>query len=182
MHMLEDELLKLKFKRGSPDALAAIYDKYADYLLTLAMALLNDHALAEDVLGDVFLRFAGSVTRFRLRGSLKAYLAKSVINRSRDHMRKRKRAAVRLDESQLPASCAAGPESGMVLEEQSERLADALGQIPDEQREVVVLKVKAGLKFRQIAALQGVSINAAQGRYRYGIDKLRSILNSEVEK
>jgi RNA polymerase sigma-70 factor (ECF subfamily) len=182
MHMLEDELLKLKFKRGNTDALGAIYDKYADYLLTLAMALLNDHTLAEDVLHDVFVRFAGSVTRFRMRGSLKAYLAKSVINRSRDHMRKRKRAPVRLDESQLPASSAAGPESGMVLEEQSERLADALGQIPDEQREVVVLKVKAGLKFRQIAALQGVSINAAQGRYRYGIDKLRSILNSEVEK
>ena len=62
--MLEDELLKLKFKSGNPDALAAIYDKYADYLLTLAMALLNDHTLAEDVLGDVFVRFAGSVTRF----------------------------------------------------------------------------------------------------------------------
>ena len=180
--MLEDELLKLKFKRGNTDALAAIYDKYADYLLTLAMALLNDHALAEDVLHDVFVKFAKSVTRFRLRGSLKAYLARSIVNRSRDHMRKRKHTPAVLDEAKLPASSAAGPDSGMIFEELSARMSDALAELSDEQREVVVLKVKGGLKFRQIAALQDVSINAAQARYRYGIDKLRSILNSENEK
>lgn len=180
--MLEDEFLKLKFIRGDTGALGAIYDKYADYLLTLAAALLNDHALAEDVLGDVFVSFAGSVTRFRQRGSLKAYLAKSVINRSRDYMRKRRHVAVSLDESQLPASSAAAPDSEMVHEEQSLRLNNALGQLGDEQREVVVLKIMAGLKFRQIAALQEVTVNAAQARYRYGIDKLRSILKSEVEK
>ncbi len=70
--MLEDELLKLKFKRGDTDVLADIYDKYADYLLTIAVALLNDPGLAEDVLHDVFVSFAKSVPHFRQRGSLKA--------------------------------------------------------------------------------------------------------------
>jgi RNA polymerase sigma factor (sigma-70 family) len=181
--MLEDELLKLRFKRGDTDALAAIYDKYADYLLTLAGALLNDHTLAEDVLHDVFIRFAKSVTHFRLRGSLKAYLAKSVINRSRDHIRKRQRhSPAPLDETKLPPSSDASPDSGIILAERSAQLTDALAQISDEQREVVVLKVKGGLKFRQIAAMQGITVNAAHARNRYGIDKLRSILNSETEK
>jgi len=175
--MLEDELLKLRFIRGNTDALAAIYDKYADTLLTLAMALLNDHGLAEDVLHDVFVSFAKSVTRFRLRGSLKAYLAKSVINKSRDHLRKRGKTPKPLDESQLPPFSDPGPDRDIMLREQSVQLSDALSQLPDEQREVVVLKVKAGLKFRQIAVLQDVSINAAQARYRYGMDKLRSFLN-----
>lgn len=178
--MLEDELLKLKFIRGNTDALAAIYDKYADTLLTLAMALLNDHGLAEDVLHDVFVSFAKTVTRFRLRGSLKAYLAKSVINKSRDHLRKRRHAPAPLDFSQLPPSSDPAPDSGILFQEQSLRLSDALSQLPAEQREVVALKVKAGMKFRQIAALQDISINAAQARYRYGMDKLRSLLNSEV--
>lgn len=178
--MLEDELLKLKFKRGDTGALATIYDKYADYLLTLAMALLNDHGLAEDVLHDVFVSFARSVTRFRLRGSLKAYLGKSVVNRSRDHLRKRSNTPKPLDHSQLPPSSDAAPDRDILLQEQSIRLSDALSQIPAEQREVVVLKVKAGMKFRQIAVLQDVSINAAQARYRYGMDKLRSLLKSEV--
>lgn len=180
--MLEDELLKIRFKRGDRNALAAIYDKYADYLLTLAGALLNDYSLAEDVLHDVFISFARSVTRFRLRGSLKAYLAKCVVNRSRDHMRKRKNTPSPLDASQLPPSSGAGPDSGMMFAEQSARVIDALSQIPDEQREVVVLKVKAGLKFRQIAALQEITVTAVQARYRYEIDKLRSILNSEAEQ
>ncbi len=180
--MLKDELQKVRFKLGKTDALGAIYDKYADYLLTLATVLLNDHSLAEDVLHDVFVRFAGSVTRLHLRGSLKAYLAKSVINRSRDHMRKRGRRPARLDESQLGASSEAGPDSRIMLQELSTRLTDALAQIPDEQREVVVLKINGGLKFRQIAALQETNVNTARGRYRYGIDKLRSILNGEMEK
>lgn len=179
--MLEDEWLKFRFRRGNPAVLAAIYDKYADYLLTLATALLNDPALAEDAVHDVFVSFAQSVTRFRQPGSLKAYLAKSVLNRSRDHLRKRRHAPQALGEIDLPAGSAA-PDDSIALREQTARLTDALAQLPDEQREVVVLKIKGGLTFRRIAALQDVSINAAQARYRYGITKLRSLLNGELEK
>ncbi|MFC1763983.1 RNA polymerase sigma factor [Planctomycetota bacterium] len=179
--MFEDELLKLRFKRGSTDVLADIYDKYANYLLTLTMALLNDPALAEDVLHDVFVSFAKSVAHFRQRGSLKAYLAKSVLNRSRDHLRKRRMMPEALDDLQLLDATVPAPDSRIIFAEQSVRLSVALAQLPAEQHEAVVLKVKAGLKFRQIAALQGVSINAVQARYRYGIDKLRSLLNDEVE-
>ncbi|MEA3226372.1 MAG: sigma factor-like helix-turn-helix DNA-binding protein, partial [Planctomycetota bacterium] len=51
---------------------------------------------------------------------------------------------------------------------------------PYEQREVLILHSYSGMKFRTIAKQQGVSINTAQGRYRYALDKLRSILNGEV--
>ena len=58
----------------------------------------------------------------------------------------------------------------------------ALSRIPYEQREAVVLHLKGGMKFKEIARLQGVSLSTTHGRYRYGLDKLRSQLNSEVEK
>lgn len=180
--MLEDEMLKLKFKAGRPDALAAIYDKYADHLLTCAVALLHDHSLAEDVLHDVFVNFAKSVTRFRIRGSLKAYLSTCVLNRSRDYLRKRRNKTNTLDDSQELTSADPAPDSDILFEEESARLSKAMAQLPDEQREAVVLKIKSGFKFRQIAKLQNISINAAQARYRYGIDKLRSLMNSEMEK
>ncbi|MBL7214105.1 MAG: sigma-70 family RNA polymerase sigma factor, partial [Phycisphaerae bacterium] len=118
---------------------------------------------------------------FRLRGSLKAYLATSVMNRSRDYLRRRRTAPMALNDAEPPTVNSA-PDSGMVLEEELARLSAALAQLPAEQREVVVLKIKAGLKFRQIAKMQDVSIDTAQARYRYGIDKLRSLLNSEMEK
>ena len=58
---------------------------------------------------------------------------------------------------------------------------DALSQISYEQREIISLHAQTGMKFKTIAELQNVSINTVQSRYRYGLDKLRSILDSEAE-
>jgi RNA polymerase sigma-70 factor (ECF subfamily) len=66
--------------------------------------------------------------------------------------------------------------------EELDRLNNAMAQVPYPQREAVVLHVQGGMKFRAIAKTQNVSVNTAQSRYRYGLDKLRSLLNSEVEK
>jgi RNA polymerase sigma-70 factor (ECF subfamily) len=57
-----------------------------------------------------------------------------------------------------------------------------MAQIPYEQREVVTLYMQGDMTFRQIAKIQNASINTVQGRYRYGLNKLRSILNSEIDK
>ncbi len=57
----------------------------------------------------------------------------------------------------------------------------ALEQLPYEQREVLVLRAYSNMKFTTIAAQQNVSIHTAQGRYRYAMDKLRTLLNSEAE-
>jgi len=97
--MIEDELLKFRFKRGSRDALCRIYEKYEDYLLTLATALLNDINLAEDVVHDVFVSFAKSAQSFKLSGSLKSYLATCVTNRARDRIRGNHRQPVGLDQA-----------------------------------------------------------------------------------
>jgi len=75
IRMIEDRLLVWKFKAGSRDALRAIYEKYADDLISLAGNLLDDKAGAEDVVQDVFMKFVETIGRFRLRGSLKGYLA-----------------------------------------------------------------------------------------------------------
>lgn len=180
--MIEDKLLKWKFKCGSRDALRRIYEKYQDYLLTLAMALLNDVNSAEDVLHDVFVSFAESAEEFRLRGSLKAYLATCVINRARDRIRAAQRQPVGLEEAELISSKSNGPGQSVICSEESRRLNVVMAQLPYEQREAVALHIKGGLKFREIARLQGVSVNTIQGRYRYGLNKLRSLLNGEVQK
>jgi DNA-directed RNA polymerase specialized sigma24 family protein len=67
--MLEDKLLLLKFKRGRPDALRRIYEKYKDDLLVLAIALSNDRAAVEDVLHDVFVSFAQYAEKIQLKKS-----------------------------------------------------------------------------------------------------------------
>jgi len=69
-----------------------------------------------------------------------------------------------------------------IRDEKLRQLAEALATLPYEQREVIVLHVKGGLTFHRIAGIQGASINTIQSRYRYGIEKLRSLLNGEVER
>ena len=180
--MLEDKLLVLKCRRGSKDAMCRIYEKYKDYLLTLAKGLLGEHAEAEDVVHDVFVAFARSAGRFQLTGSLRGYLATCVSNLARDKMRARKRKPESLDSVDPVILDSNNPEQRAAEKEELTRLRQAISQIPYEQREAVVLHLKGGMKFREIARLQGVSLSTTHGRYRYGIDKLRSLLNGEVRK
>jgi len=178
--MIEDELLKLRFKAGRVDALQRIYEKYRDRLLTLTMAMVNDAATAEDVVHDVFVSFAQSGSRFRLHGCLRAYLATCVVNRARDLMRARRRQSPSVDE-EAPVEAQYDPPDGRLLsDEQSHLVARALAQLPDEQREVIALHLNGQLKLREIARLQNVPLTTVRGRYRHGIDRLRSILNGRL--
>lgn len=177
--MFEDEVLKWKFKRGSDEALKRIYEKYLDAMLTLAMGFLNDAGAAEDVVQDVFVSFAQSKRSFRVTGSLSGYLATSVVNRVRDYRRRLRRQAG--DGGAGPMREANGPEQAVILDEQARLLNAAVAELPEEQREVVLLRLKADMKFRDIAKLQKTSVNTALSRYRYGLEKVRSTLNGEVE-
>lgn len=180
--MVEDRVLIWKFKCGSREALREIYEKYRGYLLTLATALLSDVNSAEDVVHDFFVSFAQSGNRLKLDGSLKWYLATCVANRARDRIRAGKRHAGSLENADSITSEAGNPETAAVCNEQMRQLSDAMEQLPYEQREVVVLHARGRLKFRAIAKLQNVSIKTVQSRYRYGLDKLRVILSSEVKE
>jgi RNA polymerase sigma-70 factor (ECF subfamily) len=179
--MIEDEILKWRFRQGSKEALCRIYEKYLDYLLTLAVGFANDFNTAQDIVHDVFVRFAASRQSFGQQGNLKSYLTTCIVNQARDQIRRARNQPGELKEDALigESDC---PEQAVISNEVSQQLNKALAELPYEQRETVVLHLKGGMKFREIAALQSMPINTVQGRYRYGLDKLRSILNDEVQK
>jgi RNA polymerase sigma factor (sigma-70 family) len=180
--MVEDRLLVWRFNRGDPAALCRIYEKYRDCLLKAAAALLNDRSAVEDVLHDVFVDFAHNVGRFELRGSLQGYLSICVANRARDMNRTRqRRSSIHLDQADVPRTRAAGPAQEAMGREMIARLDAAMAELPDEQREVIVLHLQSKLAFREIARLKEMSINTAMSRYRYGLDKIRSALDGEYE-
>jgi len=178
--MLEDKLLILKFNRGNREALRSIYEKHKDDLVTLAVALLTDVTSAEDVVHDVFVSFIESGRKFRLTGSLKGYLATCVANNARNRNKAKRRHQNRQAETVMPDT--KEPDAATIFGEELRQLSWALGQLPYEQREVLLLHSYSGMKFKVIARQQDVSINTVQGRYRYALDKLRSMLNGEVDK
>ena len=179
--IMEDKLLIWKFKRGSREALRRIYDKHHGHLLKLAMVLTGNMDTAEDIVQEVFVHFAQSADRFGLAGSLKSYLITSTLNGVRNQRRSNhRRISQSLDIAEHVPSMTRRPDQWAVLSERLERLSCAMVYLPYEQREVITLRMEAKMTFRQIAALQKTSISTINGRYRYGIEKLRSLLNSEV--
>jgi RNA polymerase sigma-70 factor (ECF subfamily) len=181
--MIEDKLLILRFKAGDGAALARIYEKYKISLLRIATGLLNEINVAEDIVHDVFVTFAQSSDKLKIDGNLKGYLITCVANRARNNKRAgQRRPAVDLDEAEPVISDSDKPERWIICNEELDTLNNAMAQLPYPQREVVILHVQGGMKFKAIAKSQNVSINTVQSRYRYGMDKLRSLLNSEMEK
>ena len=180
--MLEDKLLLWKFKRGSREALEKIYDKYETYLITVATALLNNTHDAEDVLHDFFISFVKSADRIKLKGSLKAYMATCVANLARNKVKRRLLEPVALGEDNHAEPETSRVELLAIQKEETVILNRAMSQLPFEQREIIVLHLQGNMKFTEIAKIRNTSVNTIRSRYRYGLEKLRTLLNSEVTK
>ena len=180
--MLEDRLLVWQFKCGSGEALCRIYRKYGDYLLALAAALLQDVNAAEDVVHDVFCKLIESREKFKLDGNLKSFLATCVVNLARDKLRAKRPQPAGLDEAAAITLDTNEPQHLAIFGEQARDLNRAIAQLEYEQREVILLRLRGDMKFREIAKSQEVSINTAKSRYRYGLEKLRTLLSDHEKK
>jgi RNA polymerase sigma-70 factor (ECF subfamily) len=143
-----------------------LYEKHGPALLAYASALLRDPSAAEDVLHQVFLNVLrrGLV----LDGSPVAYLFRAVRNTALNHIRGQSREVELGDNAVWLESPDGSKETAMALQ-------SALGQLPAEQREVVVLKMWGQLTFEEAAQIIGIPPNTAASRYRYGIQKLKEL-------
>jgi RNA polymerase sigma-70 factor (ECF subfamily) len=189
--MFEDRFLVRRFNAGDTQALRRIYEKYRSDLFRVAGALLHDPAAVEDVVHDVFVAFASQSGRFVLKGSLKGYLAICVANRARNVGRRDRHRGLE-DERRVcrahhlsdaePAGVHGTPDMLAAEAESPQRVLAALADLDPEQRRAIVLHVLGSLRFREIARQTGESVNTVKSRYRYGIARLRSQLNGQVER
>jgi RNA polymerase sigma factor (sigma-70 family) len=179
---MKDKQSVNKHNQKNKDVLCGIYEKHRDSLLIIGIALSNDVNIAEDALHDVFVEFAGRFNDFKFIDNFKAYLNKCVANRVRDLMRVNRNRERILDSQQSSPKSSDNfdPDRLIVCNEQLQLLSSALTQLPYEQREVIVLRMHGQMRFRVIAKSLGISVNTAKGRYRYGINKLRSVLNGKI--
>ena len=179
---MEDRQLVKQCKRGSKEALRRIYEKYKDYLLILAVGLVNNSSLAEDVVHDVFTSFVRDIEKFRLTGTLRGYLGTCVANRARNLNTLKQNTNLESNLAEYEELNLNEPVSTIVYNEQLQQLNNALTELPYDQREIIMLHFQTGLTFQQIAKQQGISVNTIKSRYKYGIAKLRIIMNEESIK
>ncbi|MHC4542213.1 MAG: RNA polymerase sigma factor [Planctomycetota bacterium] len=143
--------------------------------------MLNDKSAAEDVVHDVFVSFVKSIETFRLTGSLKGFLLTCTANRARNLNKAKYQQGTNSDPPEATDSDADDPPYSIICNEQLGQLSRAMSELPYEQREVIMLHFQAAMTFKTIAKSLGISVNTAKSRYRYGLDKLRLILDEVKE-
>jgi RNA polymerase sigma-70 factor (ECF subfamily) len=178
-------LVGLRDKHTFSKAFTRIYMKYRNDLLRLAYTLLKDRDSVEDVVHDVFVQFAKSIGENKIRVSvnLKGYLIRCIVNRAHDYNKAKASEMIRLDTDRMPelsSRNSVDPCYLMTNDDEVKKICKTLMKIDYAQREVVVLHLLYGLKFRQIAKCQDVSVGTVQSRYRYAVSKIRSLLGREA--
>ena len=160
---------------GNPDEWAVWLDRHGAALVLFARQRVASRADAEDVVQDAFVRF----WRTRQRATdPAAYLYACVKHCALDWQRGRERRSRRERKAARPEAepLFSGPPE---QEERRAAIEAVLRNLPDAQREVLVMKIWGGLSFPQIAEALRISANTAASRYRYALAKLREPLAEE---
>src|SRR3982750_241117 len=151
-----DHELINQFVDGNLEALEALVLRHKDKLYTSILFLVKDKYLAEDIFQDVFIRIIDTMRsgRYTEEGKFLPWAMRIAHNLCVDHFRKVKRTpTIRNSEDQ-----------------------DMLDLLPEDQREVIILRHYADMSFKEIADITNCSINTALGRMRYGLINLRKMM------
>jgi RNA polymerase sigma-70 factor (ECF subfamily) len=170
-----DRRLADRIAAGDPAALEAVYDAYSGAIYRQALSILECRADAEDVVQDVFLKLV------RRRGGpildLKAYLLTAARHQACSSLRRSAPIDLMADPELLSRPVERGAEPRLDRQE----IQDALEALPDDQREVVVLKVYEQMTFEEISRRVRASANTVASRYRYALKKLRRTLGDSAD-
>jgi RNA polymerase sigma-70 factor (ECF subfamily) len=161
--------------RSACTSLGELYDEHAHAVYRLLLAMLGSAEDAQDALSEVFLKAARQDLR-RIREP-RAYLLASARHQAISVLRRRKREmAVAPSDSPFFDAGGLNPEQALL----ASRVEAALRELPQEQREVIVLKVYEELTFAEIAAITRARPNTVASRYRYAIERLRRALKESL--
>lgn len=176
----DEELIARVCWREEP-ALGAIYDRYHRLIFTIALRIVGDRDLAEEVVQDVFQAVWLSAGSFQPNGSLSAWLVGITRHRAIDATRSRRfRARARedmLDDDRLVGVAAADASADGLLLRAVVRAA--LAELPALQRQAIELGYYGGLTHAEIATRLGEPVGTIKSRMRMGLMKLRELLKAE---
>ena len=180
--MTDHELIQ-NFQEGNLQALETLILRHKDKLFTSILFLVKDKYLAEDIFQDVLIKVIDTIRggRYTEEGKFLPWAMRIAHNLCVDHFRKVKRTpAIKTSDDRDIFEVLNFTEDGadvkMMKRQSHDRVRQMLDLLPEDQREVIVLRHYADLSFKEIAALTNCSINTALGRMRYGLINLRKMM------
>ena len=159
-----------------------LYDEHAQALFVFLLNLTRDEADTRDLLQEIFVKLVRDVPLLSRVREQRAFLIRLAHNAAIDLMRRRGTRERTKENFAVEMTSPFAPTRDPDEQVFRNELAEAIGELPTDQRAVVHLKLWGGLTFEEIAAALEVSSNTAASRYRYGLDKLRSRLRPLYEE
>ena len=177
MDAAEAELLA-RFKRGDADAFGAIYERFKTGMYGYALSMTYDASQAQDLVQEVWLKFLQRVGELAPDVRLGPYLYTAVRNTAIDAARRRKSEQAALQNRVAPQMVEAqDPVAGA---EEAARVNAAIAELPDDQRETLLLKLYGPFTFEEMAEVVGAPAKTVMSRYRLALEKLNKALAERV--
>lgn len=181
-----DTQLVHSFQQGNSRALEILVNRYKDKIFSSIQFLVKDKYLAEDLFQDVFIKIIDTLraNRYNDEGKFLPWAMRIAHNLCVDHFRKVKRTPTiktgdDRDIFEVINVHEEGADTKIMQGQSHDRVRKVLDMLPEEQREVIVLRHFADMSFKEIAEMTNCSINTALGRMRYGLINMRKIIQEK---
>jgi RNA polymerase sigma factor (sigma-70 family) len=181
-----DHELIHNFQDGDLHALETLVLRHKDKMYTSILFLVKDKYLAEDIFQDVLIKIIDTIRggRYTEEGKFLPWAMRIAHNLCVDHFRKVKRTpSIKTSDDrdifEVISFTEEGADEKMMKRQSHERVRQMLDLLPEDQREVIILRHYADLSFKEIASLTNCSINTALGRMRYGLINLRKMMTQK---
>lgn len=179
---VSDAELIHSFLQGNEQPLEVLINRYKDKIYTSIYMLVKDKFIAEDIFQDAFIKMIRTMRegRYSEQGKFLPWAIRVAHNLCMDHFRKvRHNIPVTLPDGTDLAHIIGSAECATDIIERRQTHASVrqlIEELPEEQREVIVMRMYGDLSFKEIADITSVSINTALGRMRYGLLNLRRMI------
>lgn len=185
-HQLSDADLISAFISGNENALEPLIYRHKDKIYTAVYMLVKDKYIAEDIFQEAFLKIIKTMRdgKYAEQGKFLPWAIRVAHNLCMDHFRRTRRDipitfADGRDISDVLPLMVGSPADNMERRQTNLGVRQLIELLPEDQREVIVLRMYGDLSFKEIADITSVSINTALGRMRYGLINLRKMITEK---
>jgi RNA polymerase sigma-70 factor (ECF subfamily) len=189
-HSVEDSLLVSQYLSGDTKSFEILINRYKRILFKSILSKVKSSDLAEDIFQDTFFKIINTLHagKYNEEGKFLPWASRIANNLIIDHFRRQKGKMMisessSNDESYSIFSRISSEDESWIdstmREELEGQLVDVIDYLPENQQELIKMRIFQGYSFKEIAEIQGISINTALGRMRYAVQNIRKIVEEK---
>jgi len=181
--VLSDAILVKKYVSGEESALTILIERHQARIYNFIYSKIQDRDLSDDIFQDTFIKVIKTLKTksYNEEGKFLPWVMRIAHNLVVDHFRKNKKMPMQRDSGEYSVfsflfDSSPNIESQMITEQVELDLTRLIDELPDDQKEVLIMRIYQDMSFKEISDLTGVSINTALGRMRYALMNLRKVI------